>query len=149
MEKKYLALILLVIIGSVGTVGAVLYFQQVLPMTLISLDSAVIVTDLLDVPITDLGTLSLYLGESESIFFKVVNNYDEPITLVFDVVFSGVGFSMMDGEIGVNPNGTGYVGLILGDPLVLGVGEYTEVGINIGHTEPAVSPGVEIIITAE
>lgn len=147
MKKKYLVICALLIIGSIGTVSAVLFYQQLLSVTLISLDSAILVTDLADIPISDLGSLSLYIGEYESIFFKVTNNYDDAITLTFDVLFTGTGFSMMDGELGVNPNGSGYVGLLLGDPLVLAVGEYTEVGLAIQHTETAVAPGVEVEIT--
>lgn len=118
-------------------------------MTLISLDSAVRVTNLMDIDITSMDPLSLYVGESESVFFKVHNNYDEPITLVFDVIFGGTGFSLGDSTIGVSVMGAGYVPLILGDPLVLDVGQWTEVGINIIHSEPASSPTVEIVITAE
>lgn len=149
LKKKYVLFLAIALVSSVSTASALLVYMQTLTVTLVSLDSAVLITDMLDVPISDLGTLQLFIGETESKYFKVVNLYDNPITLTFEVTFTGTGFGMADGEIGVNPNGTGYVGLALGDPLVLGVGEYTEVGIAVGHTEPAIDPGMTVTINAE
>lgn len=149
LKKKYLLLILGVVLSATITASALLYYLVTLPATLVSLNSAILVTDLADNPISDLGSVSLFIGEEESIFFKISNNYDDQVTLTFDVIIGGSGFSMVDGELGVNVDGGGYVGLLLGDPLILPLGSYVEVGLAIGHTETAVDPTLEVTVLAE
>lgn len=149
MEKKYLALLIIVMLGSVVTTTALLFYEQTLSLTVIDQNGAILVTDLLDVPIADLGILELFEGEVESIFWRVQNNYDSAVDIMVTVNIGGTGVSMTDGEIGISIDGAGYIGQPLDTPFALPLGSYVDIGLALGHDGNFNSPTVEVIITAE
>lgn len=149
LKKKYLALIVILAISSTTVVSALLVLNLTYDIELTDEGEAIILNDDLGSPIVSLVLVPMYVGQTETLVFQLVNAYSGAVTVTMTPSVP-TGWDFTDGEFGVRLNGIGDIsGLVFGTSTIIPVGEYLEVWLgisNIGGSTPGEVGSLDVLV---
>lgn len=131
MQNKKLWTLVALLLVAIPITSAVTYWIVSYDMSLESLGETIVLRDEGGIVIGSIVGPSLYQGQSESVYFQLLNVRSSELSISLEIMFP-LGFEMADSEFGTQLEGeTTWVGVVPGDPFSVPAGLYVTVGVNV------------------